>query len=151
LVGPDFVVDPLVEGCDISLTLGGSGWEEQAHPDCETDLSADPGEWARVSAGDPLDVQFEDVTFDSWTPFAFTVICGRLSGLFYVAEPEPGCFLEPTPGEPFAAPDEPGRWTLALAACAGQDTNPANQACGTWYANVEIVSAGRERGSTPRP
>ena len=130
----------LIEGCDVRLRLG-NGFEERRRT-CAGDLSLPPEDWRPVRVGDML-----DLTFDGWTPQSLFVICGRLSGLAFIAEPLPGCWLEPPTGTPFQVPDLPGRWTLALSACASQDgSNAANQVCGTWYANVEIVE-----GPVPGP
>lgn len=70
------------------------------------------------------------------------VICGRLSGLSFVAEPEPGCRLEfdaATGAATFPAPSEVGAWTLGISACANQFTmRTKNRICGTWYANIDV-------------
>lgn len=73
-----------------------------------------------------------------------------MSGTSFIAEPEPGCFLE-APGRAvqsthstfpeLPADLEAGAWTLAISACATSGTIGAtNRICGTWYANVEVRS-----------
>jgi hypothetical protein len=123
-----------VEGCDVTLTLG-TRLEARTNS-CDDDLSADLIRDVRVRRGEPL-------TFGlpGWDIMTALVLCGRLSGRSFVAQPRPGCELTPDPGDTiaFELPVD-GEWTLAIWACAveaGSDAN--NRICGTWYSNVEVL------------
>ena len=123
-----------VEGCDIVMSLG-NGWEDGL--DCDDDLSQEPGEALDVRSGQALSFQIRD-----WQLSNGFVVCGRLSDLSFVAEPEPACELEVVPEDStltFLAPVESGRWTLAISACGNQfGSQVSNRICGTWYATIDV-------------
>lgn len=128
-------VEP-VEGCDVALTLA-TGWSNPLNP-CVDDIGEPPGSPAAVRPGERL--TFEIV---GWRTDAGGVVCGRLSGQSFIAQPETGCNVGEVVASPFvfAAPSEPGRWTLAISACGSRDGTAVaalNRVCGTWYVNILV-------------
>jgi hypothetical protein len=127
----------LVAGCDLQLFLA-NGYQEHTS-DCGRDLSAELGPATPVLVGEPLALELGGIPVDD-----LSVICGRLSDLDFVAEPQPGCREEVRNGDAIAVPDAPGTWTLALSTCASVGSGSAgvfNTLCGTWYANIRIVGS----------
>jgi hypothetical protein len=132
-VAADGLVQP-VEGCDVVVTLG-NGYE--ADQGCTDDLPYPPDDVLVVDAG--TRISFELL---GWTLMGATTTCGHLSGLAFVAEPEPGCYAElevdPDGASAGFTPAFEGRWTLAISACALETAQLANRVCGTWFAEVLV-------------
>ena len=132
----------LVEGCDIDLVLG-NGYQYPRDPTCTGDLPFEPRDSLEIDRDARLEFGLGD-----WDLQGAVLTCGHLSGTSFIAEPEPGCFLEATgrstPSTSVTFPELPrdlesGEWTLAISACAISGGSLAtNVICGTWYANVEI-------------
>ena len=128
---------PLVPGCDLQLQLA-NGYQEDLLA-CQDDLSADPGAARPVRPSDELLLEFGGLS-----PFGGGVICGRQSGLAFVAVPEPGCSLDVPDGELIPVLDAPGIWVLAISTCADAPGGTAvafNYVCGTWYAKIKVAAA----------
>ena len=135
LEGDDGPIE-LVTGCDVTITLG-TGYVRSLNP-CADDVAAPPIEIGVVEPGEQL--RFD---LDGWGISDGQVFCGRLNGQSFVAVPQPGCLTEAhdVTRLDFVVPPEPGRWTLAISACAsaGAILGPGlNHVCGTWYANIEV-------------
>lgn len=132
----------IVEGCDVELTLG-NDYEYPRNPACTDDLPFEPADRLTVKLDENLEFGLGD-----WEVSNAVLVCGHLSGTSFVAEPEPGCFLEAsgrsTQGRSITFPALPadldeGSWTLAISACALKGALVVtNRICGTWYANVEV-------------
>ncbi|HXG27156.1 MAG TPA: hypothetical protein VNL94_09975 [Candidatus Binatia bacterium] len=130
----DDEVIPLAAGCDLRLRLG-NGYEEDLLG-CVGDVSAELGAPTRIDPDDPLLLESDGVPAED-----LVVVCGRLSGSSFVAEPEPACNAEPPDGQPFPVAAPAGPWVLALSTCVLVDspsTVASNSLCGTWYAHVRV-------------
>jgi hypothetical protein len=133
LAAADGVVQP-VEGCDVVVMLANS---YETYRSCPDDLPFPPGDVLVVDAG-------TRISFDipGWILMGATATCGQLSGLTFVAGPEPGCSAEldvdpEGAGVGFTVGFE-DQWTLAISACALEAEQEANRVCGTWFANVRV-------------
>ncbi|MEZ0239744.1 MAG: hypothetical protein ACAH65_03005 [Chloroflexota bacterium] len=129
----------VVEGCDVVVTLA-NGYQSQQPEGCDNDMPVQPGEFFVLDRTELVRFWLRD-----WQVTNGVLICGHLSDTAFVAEPEPGCFVDGSANNEdgsitFEVPPEvEGRWTIALAACAQSFGNViANQICGTWYANVRF-------------
>lgn len=132
----------IVEGCGVELVLG-NGYEYPGDPGCTGDLPFEPAGTLAVERDQGLEFGLGD-----WDVQGASLTCGRLSGTSFVAEPEPGCFLEATgrstSGTSITFPELPadleaGAWTMAISACARSGGLVAlNHICGTWYANLVV-------------
>ncbi len=138
-VGPE--AWSLVEGCDVSLALG-NGYEYPRDPTCLGDMPIEPAAAIEVDAEARLGFRLED-----WDLMSAVLTCGRLSGTSFIAQPEPGCFLEAsTRFDPSTLAEFPplpadieGSWTIQISACALSGGLAAtNSLCGSWYATIEV-------------
>ena len=133
-----------VEGCNVALTLHDR--QTTIGEPCSDDLGALPEGQIPVQPGEEL-----RFGIGGWTMESTSVICGRLSGQLFVADPAAKCddgeLAMPQDGEGqseviISAPRAKGTWTLAIQACASnRDWLGFNEICGTWYENVEVRPA----------
>lgn len=129
----------VVPACHLQLRLA-NGYVEDIRT-CESDLGRELGAAVSVVPGGTLSLEFDGIAIAD-----LDLICGRLSGLDFVAEPEPGCREAVRDGGALPVPDAPGTWTLAMSTCANvgsRTSSVVNTLCGTWYASVRIVEANR--------
>ncbi|MBI2781633.1 MAG: hypothetical protein HYX55_07550 [Chloroflexi bacterium] len=138
-----------VEGCNFAVTLD-NGWTTAGEPcgDGSGDVRERPDAAIPVIAGESL-----SFAVSQWTILSASIRCGSLDGYVFVGDPaatcEEGEAVVPAEGVPtevrFVAPHAKGRWTLAIDACASMnDWMGTSQACGTWFADVDVAaSSGR--------
>ena len=125
----------VVAACHQRLRLA-NGYEEDVRT-CEGDLSEALGPPAGVVAGATLSLDLDGLPVDD-----VALVCGRLSGRDFVAEPAPGCREDVPDGGAIPVPHAPGTWALALSTCANLGAGIGrviNTLCGTWYASVWIA------------
>ena len=130
----------LVEGCDSQLVLG-NGYEYPRDETCTDDLPFEPRDTLALGRNAQLVFGF----IGGWDVENAVLRCGRLSGTTFVGQPQPGCFLEPSPGTgasitfPALPQDlDAGVWLVAISACATSGSIGTNHLCGSWYAKVEV-------------
>jgi hypothetical protein len=131
----------LTEGCDVAVTLG-NGYEYPSDPKCLGDVPYEPDTVIEMAREDQLEFRLVD-----WDLMSAVLTCGRLSGTSFVAQPEPGCFLEASTRfdvSTFAVfpplpPEIEGSWVIQISACALSGGLAAtNNLCGSWYAQIDI-------------
>lgn len=129
---------PAVMGCDVTLWLANQ-LTQDLQP-CVDDVGDPPTETMVVEAGEPIEFVLEGN--GAWQFDGASATCGRLLGPSFlgVGDCRTGVAPDPNAGGGFISPRKPGRWVLALSACAWVDASRPgrNQVCGTWYASIEV-------------
>jgi hypothetical protein len=128
---------PTVIGCDVRQRLA-NDVEVPLSP-CDLDVRRAPAQRVEVAPG-----EFLQFAIEGWNTDDTSINCGLLIDRRFFPRTQPACVraLDPLFDDVrFPAPEEAGRWTLAMSTCAWRIRDSgegADQLCGTWYANVLV-------------
>jgi hypothetical protein len=128
---------PTVIGCDATQLLVND--RHVALNACPRDVGREPGPRVDVAPGAVLDFSIE-----GWGVSSAAVVCGQLLNRDFTPRTEPSCHGSRDPlsaNVRYAAPEEPGPWTIAISTCASRLRSTGSgfeELCGTWYANVRV-------------
>ena len=129
---------PTVIGCDVTQRLAND--VEVALSQCDQgSVPHEPRPRVAVAPGELLEFAIE-----GWAASNTSVTCGLLIDRMFFPRTQPACVRARDPlfdDVLFPAPEEAGRWTLAIATCAWRIRDSgegADELCGTWYATVVV-------------